>query len=78
MSNLSKSTCTSLIDRWFLAHPTSVNESYFQHMRFAGSFAFWMTVAGGAALLHAFIPALCETTAGQILRKLVVRMNARH
>ena len=78
MSDLSTSTRTSLIDRWFLAHPASVNETYFQHMRFAGGFAFWMAVAGGAALVHALIPALCETTTGQILRKLVVRMNERH
>ncbi|MDE0968208.1 MAG: DUF6356 family protein [Octadecabacter sp.] len=78
MSDLSTSTRTSLINRWFLAHPATVDETYFQHMKFAGSFAFWLTVAGGAALIHALIPALCETTAGQILRNLVVRMNARH
>ncbi|WP_044042970.1 DUF6356 family protein [Octadecabacter antarcticus] len=78
MSNLSTTTRTSLIDRWFLAHPATVDETYFQHMRFAGGFAFWLMVAGGAALVHSVIPALCETTAGRILGKLTARMNARH
>jgi hypothetical protein len=78
MSDQSTPTRTGLIDRWFLAHPATVDETYFQHMRFAGGFAFWLVVAGGAALAHAAIPAVCETTAGRILRKLVARMDARH
>lgn len=68
----------SLFGRLFLAHPATVDESYFQHMRFALGFAFWLTVAGLAALVHAVIPALCETTASGILRRLVARMEARH
>lgn len=78
MSDTSPETRESMIDRWFRAHPASVNESYFQHMRFALGFAFWLTVAGGAALIHAVLPALFETTAGTILRKLTARMDARH
>ena len=78
MSDLNPPTRTSLIDRWFFAHPATVDETYFQHMRFALGFAFWLTVAGLAALVHAFIPAACETTAGGILRKLTERMDARH
>jgi len=68
----------SLLDRWFLAHPATVDETYFQHMRFALGFAFWLTMAGLAALVHAVFPALCETTASRILKKLTDRMNARH
>ncbi len=78
MSDLSTSPRTSLIDRWFLAHPATVDETYFQHMRFAGGFAFWLIIAGLAALVHAIFPAVCETTAGSILRKLTARMDARH
>lgn len=78
MSDLSPSSRTSLIDRWFLAHPATVEETYFQHMRFALGFAFWLIVAGLAALAHAFVPAVCETTASRILGKLTARMNARH
>jgi hypothetical protein len=62
----------------FLDHPATVNESYFQHMRFALGFAFWLAVAGLAALVHAIIPAACETTASRILRRLVAKMDARH
>lgn len=78
MSDLSPSSRTSLIDRWFLAHPATVEETYFQHMRFALGFAFWLIVAGLAALAHALVPAVCETTASRILGKLTARMNARH
>ncbi len=78
MSDQSTQTRPSLLDRCFLAHPAPADDTYFQHMRFAGGFAVWLIVAGGAALAHAAIPAVCETTAGRILRKLVARMDARH
>lgn len=78
MSDTTPSPRTSLLDRWFLAHPASVDETYFEHMRFALGFCFWLALAAGAALIHAVFPALCETTASRILRKLVARMDARH
>lgn len=78
MSELSQPPRQSHLDRWFLAHPASVDETYLQHMRFALGFAFWLTVAAAAALAHAIVPAVCETTAGGILRKLTARMEARH
>ncbi len=62
----------------FLDHPATVNETYFQHMRFAFSFAFWLGAAALAALVHAFIPALCETTASRILKRLSARIESRH
>lgn len=78
MSDQSQPARQTLIDRWFLAHPATVDETYFQHMRFALGFAFWLVVAGCAALVHAVFPALCETTASRILHKLTARMTARH
>jgi len=78
MSDLSPSCRTNLLDRWFLSHPATVDETYFQHMRFAFGFAFWLMVAGLAALTHAIVPALCETTASRILGKLSAKMQARH
>lgn len=69
---------SSALGRLFLDHPATVNESYFQHMRFAFGFAFWLAVAAGAALIHALIPALCETTASRILRRLHDRITRRH
>lgn len=62
----------------FLDHPATVDETYFQHMRFAFSFAFWLGAAATAALIHAFIPALCETTASRILKRLNARIESRH
>jgi len=78
MSDQSQHAQQSLLDRWFLAHPATVDETYFQHMRFAFGFAFWLIIAGLAAVVHAVFPALCETTASRILGKLTDRMNARH
>lgn len=68
----------SLFGRIFLAHPETVDETYFGHMRFALSFGFWLGAAAFAALIHAFIPALCETTASRILKRLNARIADRH
>ena len=62
----------------FTDHPASVDETYFQHMKFALTFAFWLAVAAGAALVHAIMPALCETTASRILKRLHARIESRH
>lgn len=64
--------------RLFLNHPASVDETYVQHMRFAGWFAFWLATAAFAALLHAIVPAVCETTASRIIRRLHARIENRH
>lgn len=61
----------------FLAHPASVDESYGEHFRFATRFAFWLALAALAAAVHAVIPALCETTASRILRRLHARIENR-
>jgi hypothetical protein len=65
------------INTLFLDHPQNVNETYFEHFRFASGFAFWLTVAGIAAAVHAVVPALCETTASRILTRLHNRMTSR-
>ncbi len=65
------------IYRFLLAHPHSVDETYFQHFRFATKFAFSLFVAGIAALVHAICPALCERTASRIIKELHFRMHNR-
>lgn len=67
-----------MIKAIFTDHPATVDETYFQHMQFAMSFAFWFFLAGLAALVHAFIPALCETTASDILKRLNDKISNRH
>ena len=61
----------------FRTHPASVGESYFGHMAFALRFAALLLAAGLAALIHAFIPPLFETTASRIVRSLAAHTAAR-
>lgn len=78
MSDATPNQKTTLFSRWFRDHPATVGETYLQHMAFALSFAFWLAVAAGAALVHALVPAMCETTASRILGRLTATMQARH
>jgi hypothetical protein len=64
--------------RAFVDHPASVNETYLEHALFAGRFAFLLFAAGCAALVHAVIPSLFETTASRMISKLYSQMQARH
>lgn len=59
-----------MIDKLFLAHPRTVGESYFEHLRVAGSFGVEMIAGGTKALVHAVLPTLCETSASDTIRKL--------
>jgi Family of unknown function (DUF6356) len=63
--------------RLFLAHPHQAGESYFRHQRVALSFAFPLLGAGLAALAHAIVPGLCQTTAGDAIRRLHQRLEGR-
>ena len=61
----------------FTDHPASVHETYFGHMAFAGWFASKLFMAAFAALIHAFLPFLFETTASSIIRELYERTHNR-
>jgi hypothetical protein len=61
----------------FTRHPASVDETYLEHMGFAAWFAGRLLAAGGAALVHAFLPFLFETTASRIIRELHTRIETR-
>ncbi|MGB7242470.1 MAG: DUF6356 family protein [Sulfitobacter sp.] len=63
--------------RIFLAHPATVDESFFQHMMFAMKFAGLLFAAAGAALVHAFVPCLFEKTASRIITRLYTRIHNR-
>lgn len=67
-----------MIKTLFLDHPGRVNETYGQHFLFALSFAGWFFLAAAAALVHAVVPALCETTASRILKHLNYKIETRH
>ncbi len=61
----------------FTDHPASVHETYFGHMAFAAWFASRLFMAAGAALVHAILPFLFETTASRIVRELYERTSRR-
>ena len=61
---------TRVLSQIFTSHPASVNESYFEHMRFAGGFALRLFGAGAAALVHAVIPCLFEKTTSNLIREM--------
>jgi len=65
------------IARLFIDHPASVDETYFGHMAFAGWFASRLFMAAFAALVHALLPFLFETTASTIIRELYERTSNR-
>ncbi len=63
---LEETAMTALI-RMMTNHPGSVNESYFEHMRFAGGFGFALLGAAGAAFVHALLPfCFVKTASGKI------------
>ena len=62
----------------FLTHPGSVDETYFEHMRFALRFSSLLFMAAAAALVHALVPCLFEKTAGKLVAELNRRIVARH
>ncbi|HEY6632137.1 MAG TPA: DUF6356 family protein, partial [Rhizobiaceae bacterium] len=65
------------VSKLFTDHPASVNETYVGHMAFAAWFASRLFLAGGAALIHAILPFLFETTASSIVRELYERTSKR-
>lgn len=66
-----------LLDRIFLAHPRTVGETYLQHGAFALGIGLRLLLAGSAALVHALVPSLCETTASRIVLGMNADMLAR-
>ena len=67
---------TTLV-RLFRDHPASVNETYFEHMAFAGRFSGKLFLAGSMALVHAFLPFLFERSASGIVRELYEKTHGR-
>jgi hypothetical protein len=72
-----KLSMATRIAKLFTDHPASVDETYFGHMAFAAWFSSRLMMAAGAALVHAFLPFLFETTASRIIRELYERTHNR-
>lgn len=54
----------------FTEHPSSLGESYLQHMKFALIFGFQMIVGGLACIIHAIFPFLFQKTGSNFLLKM--------
>nr|WP_044007521.1 DUF6356 family protein [Jannaschia sp. CCS1] len=66
-----------MIRRIFLDHPATVDESFLEHMAFAGKFSGKLFLAAGAAAVHALIPCLFEKTASRIIADLYAKTHNR-
>ncbi len=65
------------LDRIFLDHPRSVDETYLEHARFAVGFSAQLFAAAFAALVHALVPCVFEKTASRMVRNLHARTANR-
>jgi hypothetical protein len=63
--------------RWFLDHPRSVNETYFQHMAVAARVGGMMIAGGLAALVHAVVPEWHKHTGSRMIRRLNAELQGR-
>lgn len=61
----------------FTAHPASVGETYFGHLRYAVKSGCTMLIAGMAGIIHGFFPFLFTTTASDRLVKLMSKYVER-
>jgi hypothetical protein len=61
---------------WFIDHPASVNETYWQHCRTALGFSGSLFRASTACLVHALIPHWFTTAASRRVDELYRRMFA--
>ena len=63
-----------MLDRWFLAHPRSIDESYLEHQRAAWRFSASLLRASAACFIHGLVPALFESAASRAVAELHERM----
>ncbi|MBO9713701.1 DUF6356 family protein [Sphingomonas sp.] len=66
-----------MIERYFLAHPRSVGESYAEHAHTAARFGAIMVVGGLACIVHAVLPTVFMRTASDRVKQLYGEMLAR-
>ena len=64
-----------MLKRLFLDHPTSLGETYFEHQKYALSFAISMLGGATACFLHGLVPAAFKTTGSRTVMRLHERMT---
>ncbi len=58
-----------MLERWFLAHPRSVAETYLEHQFAALWFAAQLFTAGLACFVHALVPGLFQNTGSTMVAR---------
>lgn len=58
------------LKRLFTAHPASVNETYWGHLKRASSLSYCLLIASTACIIHSIFPWLCVTTASDYIKRL--------
>ena len=66
-----------LIGHLFTDHPGSVGKTYLEYLGFAVAVARTLFLAGAAALTHALVPALCQTTASCYIARVFSKVSPR-
>ena len=59
-----------MLDRLFLDHPRSVDESYLEHQAHALRFSGSLLMAAGACFIHALVPGLFQRTGSRTIERL--------
>jgi Family of unknown function (DUF6356) len=67
----------SLFRSLFIEHPSSVDETYSQHLMSALGFGAKMIVAGVACIVHGLFPAVFVTRGSDTIRSLHERMVSK-
>ena len=65
------------MQRMFTAHPADVDETYFEHLRMASSFAGGLAVCTFCCFVHALVPGLFTTSASARVDRMHERMHNR-
>ena len=62
------------IKRIFTEHPSTVGESYGEHLVTAAGFGTRLLIAGSACMIHALLPFLFQKTGSRAIAELNTRM----
>lgn len=62
------------LDKYFIEHPKTVDESYLEHLVVALSFSCRLLAAGAACLVHALVPGLFVKTGSSMIDELYSEM----
>ncbi len=66
-----------LAARLFTEHPKDVNETYFQHLKTASSFAGGLALCAFCCFVHALVPGFFTNSASARVERMHARMHNR-